>query len=221
MRERKLTPIRFFAVIFNWILVLLGAGGLTVCCFMVLPLMQALGKAPDKDLILQSVDTAKLEAPEPPPEIEEPEPEEQEEQQPELTEEAPPLDLSQLELALNPGVGGGMMAGDFAVNLKTVAASGSQSEGGTFTIAELDQKPRIIYSPAPRITKIMRKKMPGKVYIIFIVDENGRVKSPKVQSSSDQVFEAEAVTAVKKWKFEPGKRGGKAVRSRMRLPLVF
>ena len=221
MRNRKITPIKLIAGFFNRILIIIGAIGLTLACFMILPLMQALGKAPDKDLILQSVDTAKLEAPEPPPEIEQEEPEQQEEQPPELADEAPPLDLSQLELALNPGVGGGMMAGDFAVNLKTIATTGAQSSGGTFTIAELDQKPRLVYSPAPTISKVMRKKMPGKVYIIFIVDENGRVQNPKVQSSSDQVFESAALAAVKKWKFEPGKRGGKPVRSRMRLPLVF
>jgi len=42
-----------------------------------------------------------------------------------------------------------------------------------------------------------------------------------VQSSPDPVFERPALTAVKQWKFEPGKRGGQAVRFRMRVPITF
>lgn len=220
MRKRKLTPFRFVKGLFNRILVLAGACFLTLVFFLILPLMQTLAKPPEEDLILQSVDTAKLEAPDPPPEIEEEEPEQQEEQPPELAEEAPPLDLSQLELALNPGGGGSMMGADFAVSLKTFS-SGAQSSDTLFTVAELDQKARPIYTPSPTVTAAMRKKMPGKVYIIFIVDENGRVQNPKIQSSSDPVFEEAALKAIKKWKFEPGKRAGKPVRYRQRLPIVF
>jgi protein TonB len=35
------------------------------------------------------------------------------------------------------------------------------------------------------------------------------------------VFEAPALKAVKQWKFEPGKKNGKAVRFRMRVPITF
>jgi protein TonB len=42
-----------------------------------------------------------------------------------------------------------------------------------------------------------------------------------VQSSSDPVFEAPSLAAVKQWKFEPGKRNGKPVRFRMRVPITF
>ena len=220
MRKQKLTAIKLVTGLFNRILVIVGAAGLMVAFFLVLPLMQALATPPDKDLLVGSIDSAKLEAPEAPPEIEEEEPEQEEEKPPELAEEAPPLDLSQLELALNPVAGGGMMSGDFAVNLNTFS-SGDQGSDTLFSIAELDQKPRVVYSPSPTITNEMRKKSPGKVYVIFIVNENGRVENPKIQSSSDTAFEAEALKAIKKWKFEPGKRGGKAVRSRMRLPFVF
>ena len=31
----------------------------------------------------------------------------------------------------------------------------------------------------------------------------------------------EAVRAVSKWKFKPGRRGGKAVNTRMSVPIVF
>ncbi len=203
------------------LLVLLGAVGLTFLLFLVLPLMQTLSKPPATDMIVQSVDTAKLDAPPPPPQ-EEPEKETpQEETPPELNEEAPPLDLSQLELALNPGISEGWTTGDFAVKLNTVVSSGESGVDALFSVADLDQTPRVIYQPGPMLTKELRKKAPGTVYIIFVVDQEGRVENPMVQKSSDPIFEKPALNAVKQWKFEPGKRNGKPVRFRMRVPFTF
>jgi protein TonB len=53
------------------------------------------------------------------------------------------------------------------------------------------------------------------------VDRDGRVRNAKVLSSTDPAFEGAALSAVKKWKFEPGKRKGQAVRFRMRVPVTF
>jgi len=136
-------------------------------------------------------------------------------------EEAPPLDLSQLELALNPGFSEGWMGGgDFSVSLKTFAKDGDDLDS-VFSMADLDQKPRVIYQPGPNLTAQTRRKAPGTVYIIFVVDQNGRVVNPTVQKSTDPVFTKPALAAVKQWKFEPGKRNGKAVRFRMRVPITF
>ena len=135
-------------------------------------------------------------------------------------EEAPPLDLSQLELALNPGFSEGWMGGDFAVNLKTVVSK-DDSLDAVFSMADLDQKPRVIYQPGPTLNKQIRRKAPGTVYIIFVVDQRGRVENPVVQKATDPVFTKSALAAIKQWKFEPGKRNGKAVRFRMRIPITF
>ena len=56
------------------ILVVFGAGGLTLAFFMILPVMQSIAEPPQTDLVVQSVDTGKLEALDPPPEMEEEEP---------------------------------------------------------------------------------------------------------------------------------------------------
>lgn len=206
------------------LLVLVGAVGLTLVFFIVLPLMQTISRPPANDLALQSIDIAQLEPPPPaPPVEEEPEPEsEPEEAPPELAEEAPPLDISQIELALNPGFGDGWSgAGDFAVKLNTVAAKSSQDMASVFSMADLDQKPRVVYQVGPTLTKALRRRTPAKVNIIFIVDERGRVVEPRVKSSTDPMFDQAALAAVKRWKFEPGKRGGKAVRFRMLQPITF
>jgi protein TonB len=220
MRKLKRKPFWLLRELLHRLLVIAGAVGLTLAFFLVLPLMQTLNKPPVTDLNLQSVDTAKLEAPPPPPEEEPEEEPEPEEPPPELSEEAQPLDLSQLELALNPGFGGGFMEGDFAVKLNNVAAEGGDVDA-LFSISDLDQKPRVIYQPSPMLTKEVRRKAPGTVYIVFIVDQNGRVVDPRVQKSTDPVFERPALSAVKQWKFEPGKRKGQPVRFRMRVPITF
>jgi protein TonB len=89
------------------------------------------------------------------------------------------------------------------------------------SIADLDQRPRPTYRVGPRMTAKLRKRTPGKVYVIFIVDEQGRVVNPKVERSSDPIFNQPAINAVKRWRFEPGKRGGRSVRFRMRVPITF
>lgn len=220
---RKHKPFWIAKELFSRLLVVVGAAALTLVFFLVLPLMQTLTKPLTTDLMVQSIDTAKLEAPEPPPEMEPEEEPEPEEKPPELAEDAPPLDLSQLELALNSGFSEGMMGGDFAVKLNTVV-SGGQSVDALFSIADLDQKPRVMYQSTPIKNTAMKKllkKVSGKVYIVFVVNKRGRVENPIVQKSSDPVLEKSALTAVKQWRFEPGKHNGNAVRFRMRVPITF
>jgi protein TonB len=198
----------------------LGATGLTLIFFLVLPLMQTITQPRDMDLQLTQTDIANVPPP-PPPEPEQEEQKEEEPPPPELADEAPPLDLSQLELALNPGFSEGWMGGgDFAVKLNAVVSK-DDSLDSVFSMADLDQKPRVIYQPGPALDTAARRKAPGTVYIIFIVDQRGRVENPVVQQSTDAVFEKPALAAIKQWKFEPGKRNGQPVRFRMRVPITF
>lgn len=205
------------------VVVVLGATGLTLAFFLVLPLFQSITQGPTVDLIVQSLDTTQLPPPPPP---EEPEPEEEperEEPPPELAEEAPPLDLAQIELALNPTLGEGWFGPDTAVNLGALSRSTGSSEAVAelFSMADLDQKPRVLYQPGPVLDATTRKRTPGSVTIVFVVDPRGRVENPVVQKSSDPALEAPALAAVRQWRFEPGKKNGQPVRFRMRVPITF
>jgi protein TonB len=223
MRSRQ----RFSVVreIRYYLWVILGAVVLTLALFIVLPLMQTISKPPTSDLFLSDVDLANLEPPPPPsPPEQEPEPEpESEEEPPKLIEDAAPLDLSQLELALNPDFSEGWMGGgDFAVKLNTILSSSKDKDvDAIFSMSDLDQKPVVIYQPSPVRSQKLRRKGPAKVNIIFIVDERGRVVEPRVRSSTDPIFDKSALAAVKRWRFEPGKRNGKPVRFRMLVPITF
>ncbi len=212
----------FLTLVVNRTVVVAGGIALSLIFFMILPLMQSISVKSDDLYAVRDVETFAAEPPPPPPVEEEPEePDEPEEPEPpQLSEDVPPLDLSQLEMALNPGFGAGYGAGAMAVDLGS-AIGGKKDVAELFSAADLDQQPRPVYQPGPNMTPDMKRKAPGQVYVIFIVDEQGRVQNPKVQRSSDPIFERAALTAVRQWKFEPGKREGRPVRFRMRVPLTF
>ena len=135
-------------------------------------------------------------------------------------DEAPPLDLAQMELALNPNIRGEWLGGDFSINLRQAAAADGLRES-VLSMSDLDQEPRLIFPSQPKIDDKMRKRYPGKVWIMFEVNVKGRVEEAVIWKSSDPVFERSALNAVKKWKFEPGKKNGKPVRFRMKVPITF
>ena len=207
--------------VFDRFVVALGAIGLTVAVFLVLPLLQAISEPPDLGAEPPPVDIAVLPTPDPPEEEEEPEPEpEPEPETLEMDEPAPMLDLAQMDLLLEPGFGEGGFGSGLLLDLKTGLGGDGQADE-LFALADLDREPRVISQPGPILTGKLRSRGPGRVYVVFIVDKDGRVKTPKAQSSTDPVFERPAVDAVKKWKFEPGERRGEPVSFRMRVPISF
>lgn len=62
----------------------------------------------------------------------------------------------------------------------------------------------------------------GKVYVVFIIDENGRVVNPKVVRGVNKMLDAEAIRMVKTLPtFIPAKQNGKPVKMRYSVPIVF
>ncbi len=86
----------------------------------------------------------------------------------------------------------------------------------------LDHTPRARVQPAPLYPAALRANgTEGRVVVEFTVDTQGRVTSATVLSSTQREFEDETIRAVMKWRFEPGRRNGRAVPFRMTLPLEF
>ena len=148
------------------------------------------------------------------------------EKAPELKEAPAPLDLAQLELALNPSLGDGG-GSDFLSRAPTVlsgraTAAAEAATDQIFALADLDQAPRAVFQPPPEYPAALRKqKLDGTVHVLFMVDKTGRVESPIVQRSTNPAFEPAALQAVKRWRFDPGKRNGEPVVFRMRVPITF
>ena len=61
----------------------------------------------------------------------------------------------------------------------------------------------------------------GRVFVQFVVDEQGNVVDPVIVRGIGAGCDEEAIRAVRLAKFKPGRQGGKAVRVKMSLPITF
>jgi protein TonB len=86
----------------------------------------------------------------------------------------------------------------------------------------VDVNPVPVKTPPPEYPEEMRRLgTPGVVAVTIVIDEKGTVTSARVAKSSQPVFEAPALAAIKKWTFKPAKKDGVAVKVRVTIPLRF
>jgi protein TonB len=91
-----------------------------------------------------------------------------------------------------------------------------------FDLSKLDQQPVAKFQARPQYPFEMRRAgIAGEVTVDFIVDSNGDVQNAYAIKSSQREFEAAAIQAVSKWKFKPGRKGGRNVNTHMQVPIVF
>lgn len=196
----------------------LGSLVLTAALFLALPLTQWASDNQANLKETEAVSVAVSPPPPPPPEIELPEEEEAPEEEVELQKDLQKVSLSQIDMALNAGSGG---MGGASFNMNSFELSDS-FEDMVFEIADLDEQPKPLVQSAPVYpAKLKRTGIQGRVTIIFIVDEKGNTANPRVVDSPHPDFSSSAIAAVSSWKFEPGKKDGKAVKTRVRIPLAF
>jgi TonB family protein len=83
--------------------------------------------------------------------------------------------------------------------------------------------PKIIEAPAPVYPDSARQAgLEGKVVLVIVVDEQGRVIEAKVfRAEPPGVFEQAALEAVRKWRFEPALQRSKPIKVRMAQEVVF
>lgn len=91
-----------------------------------------------------------------------------------------------------------------------------------FDISNLDQQPTPRFQAKPVYPFEMRRAgITGQVIVGFIVDSSGNVREAYSIRSTHREFEQAAVQAVSKWRFRPGQKGGRAVNTKMQVPIVF
>ena len=91
-----------------------------------------------------------------------------------------------------------------------------------FDISKLDKVPSAKFQQSPQYPFEMRRAgVTGEVVVDFIVDTEGNVKNAYAARSTQREFEAAAVQAVNKWKFNIGKVGGRPVNFHMQVPISF
>ena len=186
--------------------------------FLAIPLTQIFTKYEKK---LDTIESLEIATPPPPPPPEEPPPPEPEEEEPppELDSPPPPISLEQLEMALEPGTGGAL-SGDFALPSFDVRKTNLGMD--IFDINDLEKKPMARRQMPPRYpSKAKRIGLEGFVLAEFIVDRNGDVESVEIKDSSDSAFEAPTIEAIRNWKFTPGEKDGRTVRTRVRVRIPY
>lgn len=131
------------------------------------------------------------------------------------------------------------------------AAAPAGANEPTLDVSKLDRQPTPRFQARPQYPAELREAgIAGEVVVDFLVDGNGDVRNAKVwekgdgqgaavkltnftvagagkpQSTMDpKMAEAQlgaaAVEAVSKWKFDAGRKGGRAVNTRLQIPIVF
>jgi protein TonB len=96
------------------------------------------------------------------------------------------------------------------------------SVGEIFDIALLDQQPVPLVQARPVYPASMRKQaVRGEVVVRFIVTSQGNVTQARVVESTQSEFDREALNAIQKWKFKPGRKGGRDVATFVEVPIIF
>lgn len=85
-----------------------------------------------------------------------------------------------------------------------------------------DRKPRPVKVSRPIYPAALRlTKTEGEALVDLIVDKTGRVRESHVVRSTHPGFSDLSAAAVLTWRFEPGYRNGRAVNTRMQIPIRF
>jgi protein TonB len=91
-----------------------------------------------------------------------------------------------------------------------------------FTLGDLDRTPRPKVQVAPDYPAALRAAgIAGSALIEFDVDASGAVVTARVVQETAREFGDAAVRAILKWRFEPGRKDGRAVPFRMVVPVGF
>ena len=92
-----------------------------------------------------------------------------------------------------------------------------------YNTGEVDQPPVPIYTVKPIYPfQARRKEITGQVTVRLLIDANGRVVRAEIISSEPAgVFDDSALSAVRKWRFKPGRLDGRAVSIWVTVPIIF
>lgn len=87
---------------------------------------------------------------------------------------------------------------------------------------KVDENPVPVKTPPPAYPADLEKQgISGTAVVTVVIDENGDVIAAEARKASNDAFLTPAVEAVKAWKFKPGKLAGKAVKTKVAIPLKF
>jgi protein TonB len=91
-----------------------------------------------------------------------------------------------------------------------------------YSLKDLEEEPTVTYRlPAAYPGTLRMQRVEGSVVVAFTVTARGVVQDPHVLSSTHEGFEQAALDSVKRWKFKPGQKDGKAVAAKVQVSIAF
>ncbi len=136
-----------------------------------------------------------------------------------------PLDLQTRGPGAGPGADGGRWSGIGGGEGNRLGdRNGPGGDGDGFKPGDGVTWPRLVREVKPNYTPdAMRAQVEGMVELEILVLEDGSVGRVSIVRSLDARFglDEEAISAVRRWRFDPGRRLGKAVATRVGVELSF
>lgn len=196
---------------------LLYGGGVALLILMLVPLTQILRPVKGESVEIHQLEVAPPPPP-PPPEEPPPPPEPEEAPPPELEVPRPKPTLEQLEVSLNPGIGGDIGI-DLAIDLDISTESAEQLEK-LFGFGELDDIPQLVREGRFRYPpNAPSGRGEAFVRLLVYVEKDGRISVQKVIDYSHREFIEAARHMANGSRFSPPMRKGQAVRSQYEWPI--
>ena len=188
--------------------------------FLLVPLTQ-MSDLPDKpENTIEELVLAVLPPPPPPRDPPPPEPESEQEAPPELETLAPMPTLEQLEVSLNPGLGGALtIEVGTGFDFSTESASDMMRLYG---FDELDESPHVTRQGRVNYpVHLQRRRVEGYVKLLIVIDPSGRVEVREVLSYSHKEFIAPAKAGAAATRFSVPMRNGAAVSAQYSWKIEF
>jgi len=109
-----------------------------------------------------------------------------------------------------------------AAAVPALGAAPQGAEGPVYTVGDGVSAPVVVKQVKPQYTaEARRAKVQGTVTLEAIVETDGTVGDVTVTKGLEPGLDEQAVKALRLWRFEPGKKDGKAVRVRITLEMTF
>ncbi|MCH6256357.1 TonB family protein [Puniceicoccaceae bacterium K14] len=199
----------------------LGALFLAALLFLLIPVTQMLQMDVDRDLTVREMEITTIAPPKAPPPQEE-EQVDKEVEPPELEQSFQELDLQQLELSLNPGIGEALSMGAGSMSLTEDVDIMEQIQQ-VFQFSDLEAVPSMISTPRFDYPQSLKRRgiRKGVVELEIRIDETGNATVLDVVSSPHDDLTRVARRLVERARFTTPKIDGVSVTVVGNLPLTL
>jgi TonB family protein len=114
------------------------------------------------------------------------------------------------------------LGGDIFAVTSSTTKSGTEIDERPFDFVEYEDAPEPIIQVAPVYSAMARKAQIERTVVLEVdVYRDGSIGKITVKKPTPDGLDEAAIDAVKKWKFQPGKSGGKAVDTTVIIPIEF